>query len=66
MVEDFELFHNDPVGWFFVFALVADSHFAGDGVVNEYRADEAQAVIAVGNGSRVHQVRGGADGDGEN
>ncbi len=46
-------------------SLAGDRHPGADGIADEHRADEAQPVVAVGEGDRVDQRRGQPDADRE-
>jgi len=66
LVDDFEQFDDDAVARASrMIALLLDRRFGPDGVADEYRLDEAQAIVAGGHGARIDVRRRHADADAE-
>ena len=67
LIEDFYLFnHVAVIRLFGVIPFFSDSGFDGDGVADVDGANEADAIVAVGEGNGVDDVGGHTNGDTEN
>lgn len=67
LVEDFYLLnHVTMIRFFGMISFFGDSSFDDDGVADMDGANEAHAVVAIGEGDRVDNIGGHADSDAEN
>lgn len=66
LVDHFQELAHHAVARFFVIAFVFDAYADVDGIADEYRLDESQAVVSVGKCFRIDHPCCHADGNTEN